>query len=155
MSDLSYNVVYEYDETRGGAYGVRTWTAYRDEAEYLALSPKYNTGQTPIALGATQDEAINLTSLTPEICRLMCAMEQAFEDNPEPAKEMVKYALVNARYAIAYDRNHISANDLERIDATKYIEAFRKMIAEAELTIKSAAMSALMIMCLDSYGQVL
>jgi len=66
----SYNVVFEYNETMGGLYGVRTWTSYKNQKEYETFS-KSHSGETAIYMGISQQEALNLTSLTPEICRLM------------------------------------------------------------------------------------
>jgi hypothetical protein len=121
MSDRTYNVVFEYDETMGGAYGNRFWTSYKNLEDFKAVF-KDRPGQIIIAKGVTQAEALNLTSLTPEICRLMGAVELAYQDNPKPDMELVKYAITNAKYAIAYDRKHIEEKDLKRIDAKKYIE---------------------------------
>lgn len=154
MPDNSYNVVFEYDKTMGGLYGVRTWTSYKNQKEYKTFA-KYHSGEKAIALDVSQEEALNLTSLTPEICRLMGALEQVFSENSDPLPERVKHTLTNAKYAIVYDRKHIAANGLRRIDARKYINAFKKLIRDTQYTFKGARMSGIMIVCLDDLGQVL
>ncbi len=154
MSKDSYNVVFEYDETMGGAYGVRTWTSYTDRAKFEEIF-KGRPGEIVVARGVSQEEALNLTSLTPEICRLMCAVEQAYQDNPKPDMELVKYAITKAKYAIAYDRKHIEEKDLKRIDAKKYIEAFNKLTKNQRFTFKGASMGGIMLACFNNLGQVL
>jgi len=96
MSDRSYNVVFEYDETMGGAYGNRFWTSYKNLEDFKAVF-KDRPGQIIIAKGVTQAEALNLTSLTPEICRLMGAIEQIFEEDPRADQEFMNLALSNAK----------------------------------------------------------
>ena len=153
MSENSYNVVFEFNESTGGAYGVRTWTSYSNQEEAEALT-KDRPHQTVIAQGVTEAEALNLTSLTPEICRLMCAIEGPFEGDPHASQERVKYSLINAQYAIAHDRLHIAQHSLTRIDARKYLALFLQLVQNPK-TPKTASMSGIMMVCYNNFGQVI
>jgi hypothetical protein len=152
MSDKLYNVVFEYDETTGGAYGVRTWTSYRDQTEAKAMIAK-RTNEKIIARGVSDEEAMDLTSLTPEICRLMCAVEQAFQDEDLPSSGMINFHITNAKYAIAADRQRISERQLVRHDANQYIQAARHLLTDKS-TFKTAAMQGTMIFLMNLQGQV-
>lgn len=147
----SYNVVFEYDETKGGAYGVRTWTSYRDRAEAEAMTKK-RTNEI-IARGVSDEEAMDLTSLTPEICRLLCAVEQAYQDEASPSTEMLSFHTTNAKYAIAADRQRISERCLIRPNANKYIQAARQLMADKP-TLKTALLQGTMIFLKNRQGQV-
>lgn len=149
---MSYNVVFEYDETLGGAYGTRFWTSYSNIKEFELLN-KNLTGMTIIAKDVTDEKALDLTSLTPEICRLMHAVEEVYLENPDASMERMSHAMSMARYAIEHDRAHIYIHDLERIDASKYITAFKVMIA-SERTFKTVTMSVYMLSCLNQFGEV-
>ncbi len=152
MPDKLYNVVFEYDETTGGAYGVRTWTSYRDLAEAETMIAK-RTNEKIVARGVSEEEALDLTSQTPEICRLMCAVEQAFQDEDPPSLGMVNFHLTNAKYAIAADRQRISERHLVRHYANQYIQAARQLLADKP-TLKTAAMRGTMIFLMNRQGQV-
>src|SRR3989339_373735 len=152
MPENTFNVVFEYDETTGGAYGVRTWTSYRDQAEAEAMT-KVRTNEKIIAQGVSDEEALDLTSLTPEICRLMCAVEQAFQDEIRPSKEMISFHMSNAKYAIAADRQRISERHLVRHNGHRYIQAARKLLASRP-TFKTASMQGAMIFLQNQQGQV-
>lgn len=149
----AYYVVYEHDETKGGMYGTRFAVPYASKSAYL--STKRN-GFNVIAEGVTQDEAINLTSLTPEICRLFAVTEKVkFGDGPLLPNDPVRKAFAKARDQITADQNIIKCNGLKRVDATKYIKAFKKIVAETQpLTVKSASQAALLVMCYSDLGQV-
>lgn len=143
---MSYNAVFEYDKTLGGVYGVRTWTGYTDKAEFEKLR---HPDQIVIAENVSQDEALDLTSLTPEICRLIGAIEQAYIENPKASMEMINYSIVMANYAISYDREHIRKSGLARINAEKYIAHFKQMITDDPDSFKTASMKGIMV-CLKN-----
>lgn len=147
-----YNVVFEYDETTGGAYGVRTWTSFATKAEAETFTKK-RTSEKILASGVSDEEALDLTSLTPEICRLMCAIEQSFQDESIPSKEIVSLHTTNAKFAIAADRQRISERHLVRHNANKYIQAARQLMADKP-TIKTASIRGTMIFCQNQQGQV-
>lgn len=149
---MKYNVVFEYDETMGGSFGCRFWTSYQNETEFLSLNKKLD-GITIVAKGITEKEALNLTSLTPEICRLMGAAEQIFFSNPEATQEYVDFVMSNALYAIAHDREHIAINNLDRYDATKYINAYMFLV-NTEVTVKTNKMIVLLATCYNCFGQI-
>lgn len=150
-----YNVVFEYDETTGGAYGVRTWTSYVDQAEFeKSIHPKGHQGNVVVAQGVTQDEALNLTSLTPEICRLLCAIEQAYTNNPNPDEELLQYHKTSAWYAIQHDRIHIQTHGLKRFNALKYIKPYSHLVVPAATIEKNLRLAIQSLSCYNYLGQV-
>lgn len=153
MSDNSYNVVFEYDATMGGAYGSRFWTSYESHEEFEKLSREKSDGTIVIASGINQEEAIDIVSLTPEICRVMCAVEQAFQDETTPSREMVSFHIANAKQAIAYDRQRIGERGLARHMAQDYIDHFTQMCKPPK-DIKTATMRGLLVVNLNPLGQV-
>lgn len=154
MSHRKYNVVYEYDDTMGGAYGNRFWTSYLSRAEFDAISLR-GTGMVVIAEGVTDEKAIDLTSLTPEICRVMLVIENNFIENPNPSNDQIRFGFTNAFYAIEADRSRIELNHLQRPDATKYIDAFNQMANAEPTTRKTAAMKAIMVLPFNDFGELL
>ncbi len=148
----AFYVVYEHDESKGGIYGTRFSVPYVNRSSYLSSSKE---GLNVIAEDLTQDEAINYTSLTPEICRLFAVTEKVeFTDGPILPNDPVRKAFAKARDQINADRNLIKCNDLVRVDASKYIATFKKMVADIPLTVKSASQASLLIMCYSEFGQV-
>lgn len=134
-----YNVVFEYNETAGAMYGNRTWTSYMNKKQYESRA-SIMTKETPIAFGVTEEEALDLTSLTPEICRLMGAIEIAYQENPTADAEYINIHLTNAKFAIKHDRERIARVGLQRIDAQKYTDHFRQMIEADPDSLKSLLM---------------
>ena len=150
-----YNVVFEYDETTGGAFGVRTWTSYRSKAKYKAAT-KNHTNTTVVAEGVSEEEAVDLTSLTPEVCRLMCAVEQAYTDTPNPDEGLFLFHRSMAMYAILSDREYIAARGLKRIDASKYIEKYskRKFTTTLKYLEKDVRLAMQYLRCYNNLGQI-
>lgn len=139
----------------GGAYGVRTWTSYADQAEFEKIhTSKGHPGNVVVAQGVTQDEALDLTSLTPEICRLLCAIEQAYTDNPNPDEEIIRYHKSMAWYAIHHDRIHIQTHGLKRFDALKYIKPYSHLVAPTITTEKTLRLAVQSLSCYNYLGQV-
>lgn len=154
MPKDSYNVVFECDETMGGAYGVRTWTSYADQDQFEEFMIKGHPGTIIVAQGVTQDEALDMTSLTPEICRLLCAIERAYTDNPNPDEELIQYHKSMAWYAIQHDRIHILTFGLERINALKYIKSYANQVVPANTLEKSIHLAIQSLSSYNYLGQV-
>ena len=75
---MSYNVVFEHSDKESLFFGTRTWTDYRNP-DYFTRNYKPSNLETILEKGVSQDQAIKLTSLTPEVCRIAAALEEAFQ----------------------------------------------------------------------------
>lgn len=145
---MEYNVVFEYDENMDGFFGVRTWTSFTNKAEFKKTK---HPNQIVVKENVTQEEALNLTSLTPEICRLTAAVEQVFNNDDHPSREMIEYHVNMAKLAIDHDRKTILENNLSRHDARKYIAHQRKITSDNFNSMKTIAMRMMMIFLSDEY----
>jgi hypothetical protein len=73
---MSYNVVFEHTLKAGGYAGTRTWTDYGSKSEFVRMNPTADGYRTVIAEGVSQTKAIDLCSLSPEVCILTAAVEE-------------------------------------------------------------------------------
>ncbi|HSV95111.1 MAG TPA: hypothetical protein VLH94_04045 [Spirochaetia bacterium] len=106
---LSYNVVFEYTTKAGGYAGVRTFTSYKDKAEFEAYHAKHDPElENVVAQGVSDEVAQNLCALTPEICRLTAAVEKACEysgSNLPFEPKLLNFALKTSCFGIEHDRS--------------------------------------------------
>lgn len=109
---LDYNVVFEHTQKTGGYAGNRFWTSYRDEADFQARNKQDNDSFKVIAQGVTEEEALNLTSLTPEICRLTAAIEEFCSEDGSINTDTVRFELPQKAFAIVHDRQRREENGL-------------------------------------------
>ena len=66
MADEMYNVVLQYTREVEGYEGVRTWTSFRDKANFNEwCTQDIKKRQSAIAQGVTQNEAIEISRKTP------------------------------------------------------------------------------------------
>lgn len=118
---MSYNVVFEHSDTTNLYFGIRTWTDYRSP-EYFSKNYKPTNIEKILEEGVSQDQALNLTSLTPEICRIAAAIEEAFTHGFSAG--LFDYQYFNAKMAITHDRTHVLLNELVREPSGKIIDFF-------------------------------
>lgn len=110
---MSYNVVFEHTVKAGGYAGVRTWTSYKDKADFEAMNADADEIRFVVAEGVTGDEALNLCSLTPEVCYLTAAVqEMCYADDGHIDTDLAAFHLEKAILAIAENRKHRLANEL-------------------------------------------
>lgn len=151
---MSYNVVFEHDESNGGLYGCRTLIPFsHKEAFEKRTFPKKNI----VAQDISDKEAKNLIALCPEVCRLMGIIEQSYQEDPKIGIQelRIKIDTINT-FVIKSDRIYIEENSLTRIDARKYIAHYRKMIADDPMSFKTASMQGIMMVLLNKYtGEML
>jgi len=152
---VEYNVVFENDSSWRGGYGIRSWNSYLSQQDF-ADSQINRAGQKIIALGVTEEEARDLCCLTPEICRLIGAVEEAYTFNSDPNSTQLELQLYKARFAIMKDRQRIVELGLgsKKYDAMKYIKFFTKLLDDQGLNVKTATMIALLANVVNIYGQV-
>jgi len=106
---MSYNVVYEYNKKAGGYTGIRFFTSFNNKEEYEASKlQKDNDSEicNAIADGLTVKQAQDLTALTPEVCRLTAAVQEACydEDGTIGNPSLLPHQLFNSAFAILHDR---------------------------------------------------
>lgn len=110
---MSFNVVYEYTQAAGGYAGTRFSTSYTNEADCRAS--KHDPRMKAIATGVTDKEALNLTSLTPEICRFTSAIEEAcYADDGKVDTNILDHHLFMAQFALEHDRELVNGQLLTR-----------------------------------------
>lgn len=151
-----YHVVFELNATNGYAYGIRTRTTYRSEAEFNSLTAQ-NNFQTAIAKGITDEESERLTSQTPEICRIAAAIESAKQDSGDDPNHinhnLLNHHLTMALFAIQLDRRYRLENNMfDYPDATPYIDAYRAA-ATSDSTLDTLIRFALEY-CIEFTGAV-
>ena len=123
---MYYNVVFEYEENNI-RYGIRTWSSWGTEVDYQKFLTLQNNAlqKTPIALNVTPEEAINLCSQTPEICRIVCAIKQTFAFKDTSSLYLFFKNLTDASSAIYQDRQLLAEKGIKtRPDARKYLDSF-------------------------------
>jgi hypothetical protein len=116
-----YNVVFEHTQKTEGFAGIRFYTAYQDEAEFLKHNDPLDDIFKVVARGITEKEAQNLTSLTPEICRLTAAVEEIYSNGGEINAETLQFHLSRFSFAIERDRQHRSKNGLSPVTPFTFI----------------------------------
>ncbi len=149
---MSYNVVFEHTDQNSLFFGTRTWTDYNNK-KYFEKNYQPTEVETVIAEGVTQEEAISLTSLTPEVCRIAAAIEEAFEHSF--SAQLFEYQIFSAIAAISHDRSLILKNGLVREPAgriTDFILKYIDRLTEGE-DLKKKLLKSL-IGHTNHYGQV-
>ncbi len=151
---MHYSVVFENTELTNGLFGTRFLVHYEDREEYMnkkTESPILSV----LAEGATEYEFKNHLALTPEICRLMAAIEEAHQSNPKvtSAKIFSVYVPIAIRL-IELDRQWIGENNLTRPDASKYVSFFQKMIAQRPTAKLIDMLSVLTRYQPNQFGQI-
>lgn len=155
MSTDFYIVVFEYNETMGGLFGVRFFTPFPNRTAFETASVGL-VGQSVIAADVTKEHAEELVHLTPEICRLMGAVETVYREYPNPNTNQVMSEISMAKIAIEYDREYLKHHHRTRPDARKYLDAFRKLVLvkEGPLTLKTATFAAILIQNRNRFGEL-
>lgn len=120
---MSYNVVFENTQTAGGYAGIRFWTSYIDKAQFEKMKPRPDRFCSVLAEGVTEDEALNLTSLTPEVCRLTAAVQDmCYAEDGRIDIKLASFRLYNAFFAIAHDHRHRRTYFLRPGDSFPFVE---------------------------------
>jgi len=120
---MSYNVVFEGTTKAGGYTGIRTWTSYKDKADFDTMNTDADGIRSIVAERVTEDEALNLTSLTPEICYLTSAIqEMCYAKDGRIDIRLAPYPLANVFFAIAENRKHRLANGLHPGTSFPFVE---------------------------------
>jgi len=106
---MSYNVVYEYNRKAGGYAGIRFFTSFKDKSKYDAFELQKTDGSeicNAIMEGLTVKQAQDLTALTPEVCRLTAAVQEACDNDDGRIENvsLLSYQLFNSAMAIIHDR---------------------------------------------------
>lgn len=117
---MYFNVIFEGTTKAGGYAGIRTWTSYKDKAEFTQSGHSHNIKA--IAEGVTEDEALNLCSLTPEVCYLTVAVQEMCHADGNIDLKLAPYPLANAHFAIAENRKHRLANGLHPSTSFLFVE---------------------------------
>lgn len=156
---MSYNVVFEYTVKAGGYAGCRFIVSYEDEAHFHKMNLVPNDLHTVIAQGITEDEAQDLCSLTPEVCRLTSAIqEMCYAKNGRIDFNLANFHLQMAEVSIRQDRAHrhlhgllpspsfpfveIDEEDTERNRLLSYIE---NTFTNSDGTIGDTALARVLI----------
>ncbi len=149
---MSYIVVYEHSDTTNLYFGTRTWTSYNSQSDFEQNYKQTNLEKI-LEEGVSQDQALNLTSLTPEICRIAAAIEEAFTHGFSAG--LFDYQYFNAKMAIMHDRTHVLLNDLVREPSGKIIDFF---LDYKDKNLQSYVLKAKLLQSLlhhtNHYGQV-
>ncbi len=156
MSDL-YRVVFEKNEHSLGLFGSRMAVPYASKRAFEELSVSSFMPDNKLALlaeGVTEQEAIKLVALTPEICTLMAAIENTKFSNLAEDFYLVKSAMVTAHRQILKNRDIIKTNCLLLSDASKYINAFKRMTVGAPLSLKVASQLSALKLLRNDQGQI-
>ncbi|TRZ47856.1 hypothetical protein D4S03_10965 [bacterium] len=120
---MDYNVVFEYTKKIGGYAGNRYWTSYKDKEEFKKMNSPLDETLSIVAEDVTDDEAMNLTSLTPEICRLTAAVhEMCYAGDGHIDINLAPYPLTKVFWAINEDRKHCAANGLRLNTSFPFVE---------------------------------
>ncbi|HEX9008571.1 MAG TPA: hypothetical protein VF837_04895 [Patescibacteria group bacterium] len=142
-----HNVVFEYLAEAGGYAGTRFYCSYRSLAE------SQKAGNDPrlkiIAEGVSDDEAQNLTALTPEICRITAAIHEASyrgDGTVDPA--ILHHHLQMAVFAIMHDRELIDRLKLNRPENYATVEV------GAEKNEVNSLLNVALDYAKDPYGEV-
>ena len=144
---MGYNVVFEYTSKAGGMAGNRTRTSYRSRSHFEKLSP--DDTQKVIAQGVTDDEGLNLVCLTPEVCRITAAIEQAsYRNDGSIDLVILDHQLSMAEFAILHDRQHLDIFDLDPI------LDFEKLVIGPEINLKNQLLHLVVRNCPDPFGRV-
>ena len=142
-----HNVVFEYLPSAGGFAGVRTWTCFGSKAEFHPK--KLDPREKVLAEGVSEDEAIRMTSLTPEICRITAAIEQSdIAEDGTIDGFLLDQHLTTSSYAITHDRQCVRDGQLTRI--TDY----EKVVVGEEETEKNRLIRIALKYSSQPYGQV-
>jgi len=102
-----YNVVIEYTAAAGGYAGNRFWTSYKNQDAFKRAKVEEDPRHRVIAVGVSNEKAIELTAMTPESSRLGAALQElepALGLAPKKFKKIARFHLQNAAFAIASDR---------------------------------------------------
>lgn len=107
MSDsLSYAVVFEYTAAAGGYAGVRTWTAFKSQADFEKWlkqpDNKVLEKERVIAQGVTDEEAIRITEGTPVECYAAACIEEATGRSGHINEMLLEAQLSGAAMAVAH-----------------------------------------------------
>jgi len=151
---MHYTVVFENSELTNGLFGTRFLVHYEDKKDYLRKkteSPMLSV----LAEDATEYEFKNHLALTPEICRLMAAIEEAHQSNLKvtPARIFSVHIPIAIRL-IELDRQWIGENNLTRPDASKYVSFFQKMVAQRHTAKLIDMLSVLTRYQPNQFGQI-
>ncbi len=95
--------VYEHTAEAGGYQGTRFYTtSSKQSKESRSTSPIFKL----IAEGVSDDEAQKLTSCTPEICRLLAAVEEAAynKQTGKVDRKLLQYQITTMAFGIRSDR---------------------------------------------------
>jgi len=97
------NVVFEYTLKAGGYAGTRTWTCYKDEAEFKRMHHE-DGREKVLATGVDEEQAILMTCCTPPFSRLTTIAEEICDEKTGRAQlEMLSYRIQLAMFALQMD----------------------------------------------------
>lgn len=149
---MSYNVVFEHSDPTNLFFGTRTWTDYRSP-EYFSKNYKPTNLEKVLEKGVSQDQALNLTSLTPEICRIAAAIEESFQYSF--SIELFEHYYFSAKMAITHDRTHILLNELIREPSGKITDFIQNNIQSTpEMSELKKKLLSVLLAHSNHYGQV-
>lgn len=106
MSVGFYNVVFEYENTKGGLCGSRFTISYLDKSMYLD-NPRKDENVKVVSEGITDQEAEKLLYLVPPLCHYMAAVEQAFYQEPAYIPQQLEKTLYGAIIAVDAGRKYL------------------------------------------------
>ncbi|OGH85481.1 MAG: hypothetical protein A2294_03040 [Candidatus Magasanikbacteria bacterium RIFOXYB2_FULL_38_10] len=121
MSDsLDYAVVFEYTAAAGGYAGVRTWTAFKDKADFEQWLHKTDNkvlqNQKIVARGVSDDQAIRLVEETPIESYAAACVEESIRSG-HVSKFLLEMHLSSTAMAIAHSGRDplILVNEVEKL----------------------------------------
>lgn len=98
---MSYNVVYKYNESKGGYAGVIFWVGYSSKQEFEKfLTEDKKKDSDVVEQGISEERCIELTKQTPDICRLTAAVQDSIVAGTVNI-ELLRVHLRNAMNTIA------------------------------------------------------
>lgn len=103
---LTYFVVFEHTEKTGGYTGIRFYVSYQNADDFQKHSrADKNDVFRVMAENVTKDQAQDIVSCTPEICRLTAIIEEAFGKQKNQFDfKILREKFSNTVYTIGEDR---------------------------------------------------
>jgi len=117
---LDYNVVFEHKTD--GSTGTRFIIGYENEEEFKKMNSSPDEYHSIIAKGVTENEAQNLCSLTPEVCYLTAAIQEACTKDGHIDVKLSSFPLQKAFYAIVDDREYRQRRGLRLNASFPFVE---------------------------------
>lgn len=142
-----YNVVFQYNQEAGGYAGTRFCIGYKDQADFESSAD--NSRMIVLAQGVSDEKALEIASLTPEVCHITAAIQEASHkaDGSVDLKSL-NHHLFMAGYAIHHDR------EFKRETGLRSPENYVRYQPGPEKTEKNTLIKIVQDLCYDPHGDI-